>query len=181
VLAAAPEEVRAGMAFQAEVLSFLNSVPRDDVVSEWVETRALILRDHFGGRVECSLSRYELPELNLMESVRGDLTDWPNGVAMECQTAVSGLDASWEHSKRQRCEAEWQCFGFRTGRRLVVHTAAIRTYLDRWSVSPQQSRRDGGGPYYPLSEDFLGRIGGMDLALWRTGYRSQLRRTHVTE
>ncbi len=172
MLGADPVEIGAGLAFQDEVLRFLNYGSFVTGEFSWMETRRLILSS--SGRSESTLSGYELSELNLEESIRGDLTDVINDVAMECQTAVSGLDASWEHSKRVRCQASWQCFGFRSGIRLVVRTGSIRHHLDFWRCEPQESRRCGGGPYYSLSEHFLRGIGAVDLHAWKWWYVDRL-------
>lgn len=164
-LRAAPHEITAGMQFQNEVRLFLNARHRS-----WVESRSVLLRKHFGGRDESQLDRQEFSTLNYLESIHGDLTELVHGTSMECQTAVTAVDASWEHSKRERSKADWQCFGFKNGIRLVVRTLVLRGYLDEWNVSPQESRREGGGPYYSLSEGFLRGLGAVELLKWRDSY-----------
>ena len=161
-LKATPPQVKAGFEFQQKVQELLSPF--------FEESRRLIEAELFGC---CGgmLSRSELSELNYQESIRGDLVDVQTGVSVECQTAVTGRDASWEHSKRQRSRAQWQCFGFIDGTCLIVRTDAIREYLDRWNVTPNESRREGGRPYYSLSADFLRSIGAVDLGLWSENYR----------
>jgi hypothetical protein len=179
---APPHEVSAGMAFQAAVLDFLRSCPVSRSEHEypwscWVETRGLILRDHFHSRSEAQLSQQEFSRLNYLESVRGDLTDMYQGVSVECQTGVTGPHVSWEHSKYERSKAAWQCFGFTSGTRLMVPTSSIRTYLDLWKVEPSPSKRPDGGPYFSFGERFLRGIDGMDLLEWRTWYPNTWKRT----
>ena len=167
-LRATPSEVAAGMRFQDDVMRFLNGGR-----GVWVPSRSVILGEQFGpGTPENVLSRHDFSLLNYLESVRGDLLDIDSDpvVAVECQTAVTAIDSSWEHSKRERCRAAWQCFGFKSGARLMVRTDAIRDYLDRWDVLPNESRRGGGGPYYSLSEVFLMKIGAVGIAEWRDSY-----------
>ena len=157
-LRATPQQVQEGMRFQKDVRIALGP--------NWTETRRLIMGESFPGRCESQLSRYDFSELNYQESVRGDLTDRVNDTTMECQTAVSGIDVSWEHSKRQRSQADFQCFGFKSGTCLVVRTSEIRKYLDHWNVSPRESLRENGGPFYSFGESFLRSIGAVSLDEW---------------
>lgn len=142
--------------------------------SQWVVTRDMILRDIFHSKKESELTQAEQGKLNLLESIRGDLTDMYQGVSMECQTAVSSLDTSWEYSKFERCLAPWQCFGFLNGNRLVVLTSSLKSYITQYSVQPQSSKREGGGPYYSFCEDFLRGLGAIDLSQWREEYLEKM-------
>lgn len=159
-LKATPIQVRKGFAFQDAVLH--------DLGPDWMDSRSLIAeRDSLDFRRDRS-------RLSYLESIEGDLTDLVRGTTMECQTGVSNpLHASWEHSKRVRSRANWQCFGFASGLRLVIRTDAIRAELDRWDVRPQESLRDDGGPYYTLGEPFLRRLGAIEFDAWLRQYRER--------
>jgi hypothetical protein len=158
-LGATPRQIREGFAFQ-------NSVMRD-LGLDWIDSRTMI----FDRR---SLDRArDRSYLSYLESVQGDLTDRVRGTTMECQTGVSNPHhVSWEHSKRVRSKADWQCFGFTTGLRLVVRTDAIRAELDRWDAKPQESLRDGGGPYYSFGEAFLRKVGAIEFDVWLKQYQA---------
>lgn len=158
-LRAQPEQVVRGMEFQRNILDLLGS--------NWMESRRLLLIGHFNGRSEDQLSPYEFSQLNYLESISGDLIDPINGVSIECQTGVSGPDVSWEHSKRIRSKAKWQCFGFVNKVCLIIETQSIRNYLDKWNVEPKQSLRKGGGPFYSFGEIFLHSIGAIDIIKWK--------------
>jgi hypothetical protein len=156
------DEVSAGLAFQNGVLETLRrdakelNIAKNSLLSNWEESRKLILRDYFHSRKEHELSYDEKNKLNLLESIRGDLIDYIRGISLECQTAVTKVDCGWEHSKRERCEADWQCFGFpKTGARLVVRTSSLRMYLDLWKVKPTPSKREGNSGYYDFAESVL--------------------------
>lgn len=157
-LKATPDQVRKGFTFQDAVMR--------DLGPDWVDSRTMIAdqrslhhsRDH--------------SRLSYLESIQGDLTDLARGTTMECQTGVSNpLHVSWEHSKRVRSKADWQCFGFTSGLRLVIRTDVIRAELDRWDVRPQESLREGGGPYYSFGESFLLKLGAIEFDSWLRQYR----------
>lgn len=157
-LKATPDQVRKGFAFQNAVML--------DLGPDWVDSRSLIAARNSLDR------RRDRSRLSYLESIEGDLTDLARGTTMECQVGVSSpLHVSWEHSKRVRSRAGWQCFGFTSGLRLVIRTDVIRVELDRWDVKPQESLRDGGGPYYSFGESFLRKLGAIEFDDWLRQYR----------
>jgi hypothetical protein len=158
-LRATPRQVREGFAFQESVMH--------DLGPDWVDSRTMI-----SDRRSLHRSR-DRSYLSYLESIQGDLTDLARGTTMECQTGVSNpYHVSWEHSKRLRSQADWQCFGFTSGLRLVVRTEAIRAELDRWDVKPQESLRADGGPYYSFGEAFLRNVGAIEFDAWLKQYQA---------
>ncbi len=159
-LKATPKQVSKGFAFQDEI--------RGRLGSDWIDSRIILSR-------EFPYLDFHHSYLSYCESVRGDLTDLVRGTTVECQAGVeNSYHVSWEHTKRLHSKADWQCFGFTTGLRLITRTDAIRAELDRWNVKPQESRREGGKPYYSFGEAFLRKVGAIEFDAWLKQYQAGL-------